>query len=82
MTTQRNALKAIVGNKIKIERDGVGHVGVLAGQAYCRIIGKKVQSLRWVLITSDGEIHFVADARWLVEPVKCRVRRRSAPRQL
>jgi hypothetical protein len=72
MTTRRRALRALVGKKARIERDGVSHVGVLAGEAYRRAGGRAL-SLRWILITGDGaekgEVHFAADTRWIVEPV-------------
>jgi hypothetical protein len=63
-------LKALVGKKVRIERSGVCHVGVLAGEAYCRVASRSDRYLRWVLITGDGEIHFSADARWIVEPIE------------
>jgi hypothetical protein len=60
MPTPTTDLRALVGKKVRIERDGVTHKGVLMGKVYRHVKGSKVARKRWVLFSEDG---------WTVTPV-------------
>jgi hypothetical protein len=52
--TPTNDFRAFVGKHVRIERDGVIHEGVLMGEFYRHVKGRKVTSKRWVLFPVDS----------------------------
>jgi hypothetical protein len=59
--TPTKDLRAFVGKHVRIERDGVIHTGVLMGEVFRHVRGRKVASRRWVL-----ETDFKANDGWTV----------------
>ena len=55
MPTPTKDLRAFVGKQVRIKRDGVTHKGVLVGEVYLHVRGRKIASNRWVLFTIDAE---------------------------
>jgi hypothetical protein len=62
MPTPTKDLRALVGRRVRIERDGVTYKGVLMGEVY-RHAGRKSASKRWMLFT---ETYFKANDGWTV----------------
>jgi hypothetical protein len=58
-------LRALVGRRVRIERDGVTYKGVLMGEVY-RHAGRKSASKRWML----SETYFKANDGWTVTPLR------------
>jgi hypothetical protein len=65
MPTPTKDLRALVGKRVKIERDGVTHEGVLIGEVYRHVKGSKIARKRWVLFT---ETLFKANDGWTMTP--------------
>jgi hypothetical protein len=66
MPTPTKDLRALVGKRVRIERDGVTYKGVLMGEVY-RDVGRKIASKRWVLVT---QTYFKANDGWIVTPLR------------
>ena len=66
---QEDQLKAYVGKKIKIEKFGEIHEGVLKGKSPLGVVAHDVKTVAqpWLLEGADGtEWHFAADDGWKV----------------
>jgi hypothetical protein len=74
MTTpnQEDELKAYVGKRIKIEKFGETHEGILKGKSPLVVVARDIKSTTqpWLLEGKDGtEWHFTADDGWSVTPL-------------
>jgi hypothetical protein len=74
MPTQRKDLRALVGRRVRIERDGVTYKGVLTGEVYRHVGSRKVAQQRWMLLT---ETYFKANDGWTVTPLRPTPARRA-----
>ena len=77
MPTPTKDLRALVGRRVRIERDGVTYKGVLMGEVYRHVRGNKIAAKRWMLVT---ETYFKANDGWTVTPL--RTTTSVAPRRL
>jgi hypothetical protein len=78
MPTPTRDLRALVGKKVRIERDGVTHEGFLMGELYRHVRGSKIAHKRWVLFV---ETLFKANDGWTVTPLPLARKRASSKAQ-
>jgi hypothetical protein len=71
MRSQTADLKGLVSKRVKIERKGVTHRGILKGLEYRHVGHSQVAQLRWVLI-AETETLFRANDGWTVTPLEPR----------
>jgi hypothetical protein len=67
MPTPTKDLRPLVGKRVRIERDGVTYKGVLMGEVYRHVKGRKIAAKRWMLLT---ETYFKANDGWTVTPLR------------